>query len=209
MRITQMFITSCIVAAATAQAQAPAPADTLSLLGRSTIAVGIGLTGARDVNAGVADARTHTSGQIGSFAFTHWVRPGVAVQFSTAVLNADVQASAGATHSNAVIPLLFGLSVSPASLALSAAVRPYTSVGVGPYIHMITDASWASSSMTMEMAPGARVATGVNWFMSRHIMLNIEGDYHAVGNVAHPDALTSKPSGFGASLGFGFAWGGR
>jgi hypothetical protein len=50
---------------------------------------------------------------------------------------------------------------------------------------------------------------GANWFVARHFVLDIQGDYHAVGAFDHPDAVTTKPSGFGMTFGLGFSWGGR
>jgi hypothetical protein len=60
-----------------------------------------------------------------------------------------------------------------------------------------------------ESVAGARFAAGTNWFVARHFMLSVEGDYHAVGRFSRQDAITAKPSGFGMSFGFGFSWGGK
>src|SRR4051794_28833782 len=88
--------------------------DSLSLAGRSTIALGLGLTGSRKASAAPGIATTHASGQVASIAFSHWVRPSVAIDVSAAVLDADTYASIGHASNNAVTPILFGLSVSPA-----------------------------------------------------------------------------------------------
>lgn len=183
--------------------------DTLSLLGKSAISFGFGLTGARTTNDGFAQTSTHTTGQVGDIAFSHWVRPTVAVEISVAVLNADETTSLGRTHTNVITPFLFGLSASPRALALSSSVRPYVSLTAGPYIHSVSDVAAGSTNASVETAPGARVAAGANWFVTRHFLVGIETNYHAVGKFDQPDALTDKPSGFGMSVSLGFAWGGR
>jgi hypothetical protein len=65
------------------------------------------------------------------------------------------------------------------------------------------------ANTTTESVAGARFAAGTNWFVAKHFMLSVEGDYHAVGRFSEQDAVTTKPSGFGMSFGFGFSWGGK
>ena len=101
------------------------------------------------------------------------------------------------------------VSVSPRALALSTSIRPYLSAAAGPYIHSVSDEFGASSSASVEAAPGGRLAAGANWFVARHFVMGVEGNYHMVGKFDQPDALTQKASGFGMSVSFGFAWGGR
>lgn len=184
-------------------------ADTLNLIGRSAIVAGFGLTGARDATVTTGQVQTHTNGGIASLAFKHWVRPAVAVEIGAGLLNADESVSRGHVRTNAVIPILFGVSISPPELALSRALRPYISGSAGPYLHAVSELNGLNESTTTESVPGGRVALGANWFVSRHFIMNLEGDYHAVAKFDHPDAVTSKPSGFGMSFGLGFAWGGR
>jgi hypothetical protein len=207
MRIAPLVFAAMIGLPVSAHAQGTQ--DTLSLLGRSAISLSLGLTGARDASVGPAQQTTHTTGQVGGIAFSHWVRPSLAVEISIAALNADETTAAGRVHSNVITPILFGLSLSPRSLALSTSLRPYVSAAVGPYIHSVSDVTIGTSDETIETVPGARFAVGANWFVSRHFLLGVEGNYHAVGKFDHPDAITEKPSGLGMSVSFGFAWGGR
>ena len=137
------------------------------------------------------------------------MRPTVAVEISAAALNADASTSGARVHANIVTPILFGLSVSPRALALSTSIRPYLSAAAGPYIHSVSDEFGTSTSASVEAVPGARLAAGANWFVARHFVMGLEGNYHAVGKFDQPDALTEKASGFGMSLSLGFAWGGR
>ena len=206
MRLASSLLLVSLAVPATAHAQAAT--DTLSLAGRNVIALGIGLTGARDATASGGSASTHTTGQVASIAFTHFERRQLAIEISAAVLDADTKASPGYAYNSAVLPVLFGLSYSPRELALTTSVRPFVSAAVGPYFHSVNIASATGvTSSTTESAAGARFGAGVNWYVARHFMLQLEGDYHAVGSFEHPDALTQKPSGFGLSFGFGFMWG--
>ena len=206
MRFTSSLLIVSLGVPAFAHAQSAT--DTSSLAGRNVIAMGIGLTGARDASAGGGTASTHTTGQVASLAFTRFVRSQLAVEISAAVLDADTKASPGYAYNSAVMPILFGLSYSPRELALTTSLRPFVSAAVGPYFHSVNIASGAGgTSSNTESAAGARFGAGVNWYVARHFMLQLEGDYHAVGSFEHPDALTQKPSGFGLSFGFGFVWG--
>jgi len=189
--------------------RAQSTGDSLNLAGRSNIVLGIGLTGARSATASPDLQSTHTTGEVGSFAFTHWVRPEIAVLVSTSVLNADATTSGGNAHTNVITPILFGVSYSPRAVALTSSLRPFVSAAVGPYVHTVSDAGTNTASSSTESVAGARFAAGTNWFVARHFMLSLEGDYHAVGRFSRQDAATSKASGLGLSFGLGFTWGGK
>ena len=199
----------CLALGLPALAHAQSVPDTLSLAGRSNVMIGIGLTGARDATASGTQTSTHTTGEVGSLAFQHWLRPAVAISISASVLNADATTSGGRSHTNAITPLLFGVSYSPPALALSPSLRPFVAAAAGPYFHVVADAGLGSASSTTESAPGARLALGTHWFVARHFVLSVEGDYHAVGDFAHRDAVTAQATGFGMAMGIGFGWGGR
>lgn len=206
MRIASALL---FVAAVPVVARAQSTPDSLDLSGRTNIMVGIGLTGARSATASPTVERTHTTGEVGSLAFTHWVRPQIAVLISTSVLNADATASNDVATANLITPILFGVSYSPRALALTTSLRPFVSAAVGPYIHTVSNAGLDTATSSSESVAGARFAAGTNWFVARHFMLSLEGDYHAVGHFSRQDAATSKASGFGMSFGLGFSWGGN
>jgi len=205
-RIAQLVALATVAVPIALRAQAP---DTLSLLGRTAITFGLGLTGARSASVVTASTSTHTDGEVGALTIEHWVHPSVAAQFTLAVLSADASATPGHSQANAVTPLLFSLAYSPRQLALSRAFRPYVSAGGGAFVHEVADAQGANTTDFTETAPGGRFAAGANWFVSRHFLVNVEADYHAVGTFDHPDALTKKASGFGMLFALGFAWGGN
>ena len=184
--------------------------DTLSLAGKNIISLGVGLTGARDASATGTQASTHATGGLGYIGYGHYVHPQAAIEVNVEVLSTDTFEQAGHSHTNTITPVLFGIRYSPAPVALTRAVRPFVSVGAGPYVHTVADANdFGTVSATTETAAGARFGAGVDWYVARHFMLRAEGDYHAVGSFEHPDALTENASGFGFGFGMGFVWGGR
>lgn len=205
--IKSTILLALAATAGTARAQV---ADTLSLEGRSFLSVGIGLTGTRDAQATAGNASAHSTGQLGSFALTHYAQSALAVEISASALDADAHAGFGAAHQDVIAAVLFGLSYSPRVLALSPSIRPFVSVAAGPYLHVVSDASgYSGARSTSQSQMGARLGAGANWFVSRHFVVRAESDYHAVGKFAAVNGLTKQPSGFGMSAGFGFVWGGR
>ena len=184
--------------------------DTLSLAGRNIISLGVGLTGARDVSATATQSSTHTTGELGYIGYGHYVHSQAAVEITFGVLNTDTFEQFGHSHANTIAPVLFGVRYSPEPLSLSRSFRPFVSAAAGPYVHSVADASdFGAASTTTETAAGARFGAGADWYVARHFMLRVEGDYHAVGSFSHPDALTENASGFGFGVGMGFVWGGR
>jgi hypothetical protein len=182
--------------------------DTLSLQGKSFFAFGVGLTGPRDARNAGATQTVHASGQLASMSFTHFARPSLAIDLSTAVLDVDAVDSPAVQRANAIIPVLLGVSYSPRALAISRSIRPYASIAAGPYIHTVAQSSFLGQSAATEVVPGARAGAGVNWYVARHFLLQLEGNYHAIGRFGTPDPATRNPGGFGVSAGFGLGWGG-
>ena len=181
--------------------------DSLNLNGRTNLSFGFGLTGSSQASVSPTSASASTTSEVASLAFSHWVRPEVAIQVSTAMVGASSGVGAGA-QANATIPVLFGFSYSPRALAITPAFRPYVSAAAGPYMHFFTDALFDHLSARTETHAGARLGAGVNWFVARHFVLSVDGHYHAVQRFVDTDASTSRVSGFGMSFGLGFAWGG-
>jgi hypothetical protein len=183
--------------------------DTLNLLGRSSINVGMGLTGQRSAKLGFSGIDAKMTGEIGSFGFSHWVHPEVAITIGAAMLGAQETVSGGGGEANAVMPILFGVSYSPRALALGTSLRPYVSLAAGPYFHSVSEVGVSGVSAAVETVAGMRSALGANWFVARHFMMSLEGDYHAVGHLDQVDAAGSQPGGFGMSLALGVTWGGK
>jgi len=183
--------------------------DTLSLLGRSSINLGLGLTGQRSAALGRSGIDAKETGEIGSFGFSHWVHPEVAITIGAAMLGAQQTVSGGRLEANSVTPILFGASYSPRALAVSSSLRPYVSLAAGPYFHSAAEIGGSGVSAGVETVAGMRSAIGANWFVARYFMMSLEGDYHAIGHLDSIDAAGSQPGGFGMSFALGLTWGGR
>jgi len=183
--------------------------DTLSPLGRSSINFGLGLTGQRSANLGRSGIDARVTGEIASFGFSHWVRPEVAITIGAAMLGAQQTVSRGGLEATSVTPILFGVSYSPRALAVTSSLRPYASLAAGPYFHSVSELGVSGVSAGVETVAGMRPAIGANWFVARHFMMSLEGDYHAIGHLDSIDAAGSQPGGFGMSFALGFTWGGR
>jgi hypothetical protein len=182
--------------------------DTLSLLGRSSINVGVGLTGQRWATLGRSGIDAKVTGEIGSFGFSHWLHPEVAITIGAAMLGAQGTVSGGRVETSSVMPILFGMSYSPRALALASTLRPYVSLAAGPYLHSVSDVG-AGLSASVETVAGMRSAIGANWFVARHFMMSLEGDYHAIGHLDSIDSAGSQPGGFGMAFALGVTWGGK
>ena len=206
MRIKTFVAAAVFALPVVAHAQSP---DTLSLEGRNALSVGFGLNGSSSSSASADGTASHSDGQVAAIAFNHWIRPTIAFEVTAAVLGAEATAAPGRTYNNSLTPLLLGFSVSPRSFAITRTLRPYLSAAVGPYIHTVSQVSGGSTSNEVESSAGARLGVGANWFVARHFLVGLEGDYHAVHKFDHPDALTMDPSGFGLLFKLGFAWGGK
>jgi hypothetical protein len=207
MHIKRMMLCAAIVAPLSLHAQRSY--DTLNLDGRKSLTLGLGLTGARNTTTVGGTTASHTDGQVVSFSYNQYIRRQLGIEVEAAVLNADSFVQPGRSHTNSITPLLFGITLAPEVFALTRNLRPFFAAGVGPYIHTVSDVSSLGVSTSTETVAGARFGVGLNWYAARHFLMNVEAKYHAVGDFDHPDAATEKVSGWGASLGFGFVWGGR
>jgi hypothetical protein len=182
--------------------------DSLDQRGRTLVALGLGLTGSHDATIDASKISARGKGQVASLSIMHFVGSAVAVEVSGAVLDENNYVAGTRAHHESVAPLLFGVNWSPASLAITSALRPFVSFATGPYIHSVADAGVGRESASTEMVLGGRVGAGANWYVSRHFALQVEGDYHAVPDFEVVDGIRQNVSGLSLSVGLGFAWGG-
>jgi len=207
-RFTRLAIAMMLVVPVAAHAQS---SDSLSLQGRSNVTIGLGLTGSHNATASASGVASNTSSwELGSIAFHHWIRPQVAMLVEIDAMSEDNLATPTGSHSNEITPLLVGFRYSPRAVAITRSLRPYASAAAGAYFHSMSETSIVgTASASTETAPGARLAVGSDWFAARYFVVSVEGAYHAIGSFGHPDVATEMAHGFGASLAFGFAWGGN
>ncbi len=135
--------------------------DTLSLAGRSSINLGIGLTGQRTASVGFGGVGAHVTGELGSLGFAHWIRPEVAITIGVASLSAEANLAGAHVSTSSVTAALFGVSYSPRALAVSSTLRPYVALAAGPYFHSVDEVkSFGTISSTVESVAGIRSAVG-------------------------------------------------
>jgi hypothetical protein len=206
MRFIKSALAAALVVPMAAHAQA---SDTLSQLGRNILVLGVGLSGTRDATSAPGTTSEHTTGQVGSFTFTRFVRPELAVEISGAFLDADSRTEVARTHTDAIVPILFGLNYAPRALALTTSLRPFVSAAAGPYVHAISDVANENTNSSTQTVLGARFGAGVNWYVASHFMMQLEADYHAVQKFDAVNGVRKDPSGLGMSIGFGIPWGQR
>jgi hypothetical protein len=204
------FKTLALVALGLPAVLAAQSIDSLSLTGRSSINLGIGLTGQRSASVGFGGLDAHVTGELGSLGFTHWIRPEVAITIGAASLSAEANVAGAHAGTSSVTALLFGVNYSPRALALSSTLRPYVALAAGPYFHSVAEANPFGGDVgsSVESVAGMRTAIGANWFVAQHFFLSLEGDYNAISHFSKQDGMLN-PNGFGVSFGFGFNWGGR
>ena len=203
------FTTSALLLSLGLSAAGAQTADSLSLAGRNSLMFGIGIANSTTASTAGGQTSMRATGETGSFWYHHWLRPQVGLSISAGVLNFETSTHLDRANSNAIVPVLFGLHYSPRALALTRSWRPFVAGAVGPYIHIVDEVPSGVAQAYTESVVGARLSTGVNWFAARHFMMTLDGHYNAVGEFSRQDAVSSDPSGFGFSLGFGFSWGGR
>ena len=182
--------------------------DTLSLQGRSIIAVGVGLNSTHGAS-NTPGGQVATSNGVASLNFTHFTRPSVAFEISAAVLDASASNTFSNQTASGVTSLLAGVRYAPEAIALSTTLRPYVSVLVGPYFNNFAKSAGYNGTAMSESVFGSKLGAGTNWYMSRHLSLQLEASYDAIGHFEHEDVLSHKPGGFAMTAGFGVAWGGR
>lgn len=203
------FRTLALVALGLPAVVAAQSIDSLSLAGRSSVNLGVGLTGQRTAGVGFGGVDAHVTGELGSIGFAHWIRPEVAITIGAASLGADANVAGAHVSTSSVTALLFGVSYSPRALAVSTTVRPYVALAAGPYFHSVGGTNgFGSVGGSVESVAGMRSAIGANWFVAQHFFLSLEGDYNAMSQFSRSDGMLN-PNGFGISFGFGFNWGGR
>lgn len=202
------FAATLAVAAVPYAVSAQTTSDTLSLQGRSIIGFGVGLNSTHSASQ-TPSGQEATSNGVASLNFTHFTRPSVAFEISAAVLDASATNTFSNQTASGVTSLLAGVRYAPEAVALSSTLRPYVSVLVGPYFNNFAKSAGYTGTATSESVFGTKFGAGADWFMSRHLSLQLEAAYDAIGHFDHEEVLAHKPGGFAMTAGFGVAWGGR
>ena len=154
-----------------------------------------------------------SSGFVGGLSFNHWLREHVAVTLSAGVLSAEATSTSsllGTTQrASAVIPVLLGIKYYIPEPYLDETIRPYVSVGVGPYWGFEAENTTFSQSAHTETALGGRFGGGIDFLLGRSFKLGANLGYNVMTDFRTPVAARDNFNGPDFSFGIGFLFGGR
>lgn len=106
----------------------------------------------------------------------------------------------------AVIPILFGIRMELISPQSQVALKPYVSLGAGPYwfskINVKDRVNEEEVTIDTKLRRGGYLGGGANFLLTDWLAINFDVKYHFINfNVKH------DYSGFDCGLGFSFLWG--
>jgi hypothetical protein len=166
-------------------------------------------TRSRVLTSGVS---TGTSGLLAVAQYDYWVEDEWAIGVSAGVIDSDASFSIGnssASSSAAAVAMVsLGVTYRPAVLSPTPFVRPFVSLGAGPYFGSFTgyrarNRYWGAHTSTVF---GARGLVGFDFRFKDRIKMGVAGGYHAVGSfdeAISPSADYSRPE-FSIAIGMGF-----
>jgi len=187
---------------------------------RHGIELGIGLLAG--VNAGMSTERggasvdSDVNGFMGSLTYLYRLDDRIVFTAGAGALSVDAEVSASggnsAVESAAVSMVLFGVRYQFPGPGDLGSVRPYVSLGVGPYFGTASAIRAGVSTYVgarTETAPGARVGLGLTAGLNSWLTAGLGAGYHLVAdfderigaktNYSSPDFLLSFGFRFGAA----------
>ncbi len=161
-------------------------AQDLSLNGRSAIEINLGFWGGASasttVGTGAIRTEAGTSGFTGSLGYAYWLREHLALTLTGGLRSAEasstVNLSGSIQRSSAVIPVLLGVRFYVPEPAPSENIRPFLSVGVGPYFGAEAASTALSQQSHVETAIGGRLGAGIDFLVGNHFNLGADLGYH-------------------------------
>ncbi|HEU4996064.1 MAG TPA: hypothetical protein VFT29_14710 [Gemmatimonadaceae bacterium] len=201
MRFRNAIVALVVILPAAVAAQTT---DSLSLQGRHMLAVGLGATGTREASTSASGTTARATGVLATLSYARFVSPSLAIEVAATAFDASASVSSASTRASAATALLIGLRYAPPQLAITPAVRPYVSAAGGPYLRGTSTSGPAGINTTTQFDGVARLGAGASFHIARHVVLGLEGDYHAVRGF---DVAASDPTGLSLTVGLGFTWG--
>jgi len=192
-------------------------AQGLSLKDRSVIELSMGLWGGSKVSntIGVSGIKStaDASSFIGSVLYSYGLREEMAVTLSAGVLGASASADVGILgtqeQAGTVIPVLLGVRYYVPYPDQDARVRPFVSLGVGPYIGLESSSSigmiMVQESRT-EAVFGGRLGIGVDLYTGYSFKFVANAGYNAMTNFSTPISARNNFDGGDFSIGVGWAF---
>ena len=189
--------------------------------GRHRIEMGFGLlTNIKTDNTvlpGVTSTDVSIDGPAFSLGYGYWPAEEWSISLRMVVLGVDaghhVTVGSVTTEASTVVPFLFAVGFQPRALAPSPGIRPFFTVGIGPFVGVRASNHTNVGTVTIEnrteSAFGAHFGAGVDCLLSRLISLRFSGGYYLVSEFDEPvsgEKDYSTPE-FTVALGFNFGRG--
>jgi len=189
----------------------------ISLNGRSSIDLIIGMWNESKAGNHISllgvKSEAKASGFLGGLSYNRWLREYVAVTLSAGVLSAEATSTAGVLgttqRATAVIPVLLGIKYYMPEPSLDETIRPYVSVGVGPYWGFEAENTTFSQTAHTETAMGGRIGGGIDFLLGRSFKLGANLGYNVMSNFQTPVGARDNFNGFDFSMTLGILFGGR
>jgi hypothetical protein len=175
-----------------------------------------GVSAGTSAESGGASVDSDVSGLMGSLTYLYRLDDRILLTVGAGALSVDatVSASSGnaSVESSTVSMVLFGVRYQFPGLDERGNLRPYASLGVGPYVGTASAVRAGPSTYVgarTETVPGARVGLGLAAGLNTWLMAGIGAGYHLVAdfdervgaetNYSNPDLLLTFGVRFGAT----------
>jgi hypothetical protein len=165
--------------------------------GRTRVQIGFGVSGI-SASSTVARDFVHMGHGWEGAAVMYWVRPDVALALDIGVTDLAVESTPTTDRTSGTFAFLAGGRYYP---PLSGIVRPYASAAIGPFDDFdVVDGVTGSVGGSTGTHFGGTLGGGVDMLFGPHFTLGLDGRVALV---------TDRSSHFGATVTFGWMWGGR
>ena len=175
-----------------------------------------GVSAGASTEAGGVSVESDVGGFMGSLTYLYGLDERIQLTVNGGALSVDARVSATAgnssVESSTVSMLLFGARYLFPALGERGNVRPYASVGVGPYVGTVSEVRAGPTAFVgsrTETAPGVRVGVGLTAGLNSWLTAGIGAGYHFVAdfdervgadtNYSNPDVMLSLGFRFGAT----------
>ncbi len=187
-----------------------------SLAGRSALGFSVGLwhesSAANEITQSGIQSTAKAGGFIGSLAFSHWLKEGMAVLVEIGVLSGEASSTVGAAgisqRSSSVVPMLIGIKYYVPEPEVNSPIRPFLSLAAGPYMGFEASSTILVQERRSETAFGVRPSGGIDLLLSRTWKLSVNLGYNLMADFSMPVAARKNYSGSELSFGLGFVFGG-
>lgn len=176
--------------------------------GRSGLSLRLGTWGQQggDPLPDAAVINIRTQGSTIGLGYAYWLREDLALTLTASALAADVAIGAG-VRTRTVVAALVGVRKYLSEGGPGAALRPYLTGGVGPYIGQEAGVRVARGLLLDERivtVPGGHLGVGVDVAISRSLRLGVQGGYHVTAS--YSSALSDDNDYNGAEIGVEVGW---